>query len=73
MADDDVAERIRARLAIGPATLADLRAALPAEDLDRKALPSMGEPDPFGAVVAGLVNTGEVTDADGLYRLSRTR
>ena len=70
---DDVAERVLARLRLGPATLADLRAALPPEDLDRKALPSMGEPDPFGAVVAGLVNAGEVTDADGLYRLARTR
>jgi hypothetical protein len=70
---DDVAGRVLARLGLGPATLADLRAALPLEDLDRKALPSMGEPDPFGAVVAGLVNSGAVTDVDGVYRLTRTR
>jgi hypothetical protein len=70
---DDVAGQVLARLRLGPATLADLRAALPLEDLDRRALPSMGEPDPFGAVVAELVNSGAVTDADGVYRLTRTR
>ena len=57
------------RLAAGPATLAQLRAALPADDPDRRALPSMGEPEPFGAVVAWLVETGAVLDADGVYSL----
>jgi len=70
---DDVAGRVLARLGLGPATLADLRAALPLEDLDRKALPSMGEHDPFGAFVAGLVNSGAVTDVDGVYRLTGRR
>jgi hypothetical protein len=58
------------RLAIGPAALAGLRAALPPEDLDRKALPTMGEPDPFGEIVTDLVNRGVVLDGDGLYRLA---
>jgi hypothetical protein len=61
--------RILDRLAVGPATLAQLRAALPPEDLDRRALPSMGEPDPFGDVVARLVAAGAVADADGVYSL----
>ncbi|GAA2749424.1 hypothetical protein [Amnibacterium kyonggiense] len=61
-------DRILARLASGPATLAQLRAALPDGDLDRKALPSMGEEDPFGLVLAGLVNSGRVVDDDGVYR-----
>ena len=60
---------ILARLALGPATLAQLRAALPPGDLDRKALPTMGEEDPFGQVVTALVNDGRVQDADGIYRL----
>jgi hypothetical protein len=64
----DVAGHILARLRLGPATLADLRAALPLEDLDRKALPSMGETDPFGAVVADLIGSGAVVDEDGRYR-----
>ena len=68
---DDVARHILERLALGPATLADLRAALPADDLDRKALPSMGEPDPFGEVLSGLVNAGRVVEADGVYRKGR--
>ncbi len=62
---------ILARLAAGPATLADLRAALPPDDLDRKALPTMGESDPFGEVLSALVNSGAVVDADGTYRLRR--
>jgi hypothetical protein len=60
---------ILARLALGPATLAQLRAALPPEDLDRRALPTMGEEDPFGQMVNGLVNAGRLVDDDGLYRL----
>ncbi len=66
---DHGTRHILERLALGPATLADLRAALPADDLDRKALPSMGEPDPFGDVLSGLVNAGWVIDVDGRYRL----
>ena len=66
----DAEQHVLARLALGPATLAGLRAALPAADLDRKALPSMGEPDPFGAIVADLVNSGQVLDEDGRYRLA---
>ena len=69
----DVADHVVDRLRRGPATLAGLRAALPPEDLDRKALPSMGEPDPFGAVVADLVNSGAVLDEDGLYRAAAPR
>jgi hypothetical protein len=61
-------DRILARLARGPATLAQLRAALPEDDLDRRALPSMGEEDPFGLVLTELVNTGRVVDDDGVYR-----
>ncbi len=61
---------ILARLALGPATLAQLRAALPPDDLDRKALPTMGEEDPFGQVVSGLVNAGAVVDDDGVYSRS---
>lgn len=68
---DDAARHILKRLARGPATLADLRAALPADDLDRKALPSMGEPDPFGEVLSGLVNAGDVVDVNGMYRAGR--
>lgn len=67
----DAARHILERLASGPATLADLRAALPADDLDRKALPSMGEPDPFGELVSALVNAGDVVEADGMYRKGR--
>lgn len=57
------------RLRLGPATLADLRAALPASDHAARALPSMGEPDPFGAAVSALVEEGAVVDEDGRYRL----
>jgi hypothetical protein len=67
----EVERSVLERLARGPATLAGLRGALPAEDLDRRALPSMGEPDPFGAVVAELVNRGAVHDRDGVYSLPR--
>jgi hypothetical protein len=63
----DTARHVLARLEAGPATLADLRAALPPEDLDRKALPTMGEEDPFGAVVTGLVDSGLVLEQDGRY------
>jgi hypothetical protein len=66
----DTEGHVLARLALGPATLAGLRAALPPEDLDQQALPTMGEPDPFGEVVTGLVNRGLVADADGVYRLT---
>lgn len=68
--DGDAAVHVLHRLANGPATLADLRAALPAADLDRKALPSMGEPDPFGELISALVNAGRVVDEDGRYRLA---
>jgi hypothetical protein len=64
----DTERHVLARLAIGPATLAGLRAALPAADLDRKALPTMGESDPFGEAVTALVNDGVVEEQDGLYR-----
>jgi hypothetical protein len=57
------------RLARGPATLAQLRAALPPGDLDRKALPTMGEEDPFGVLVTALVNEGRILDHDGRYAL----
>lgn len=57
------------RLQRGPATLADLRAALPVDDHAVRALPSMGEPDPFGAAVNALVVEGAVLDEDGRYRL----
>lgn len=63
------ASHILARLAIGPATLAQLRAALPPDDLDRKALPTMGEEDPFGVLLTALVNDGVVEDRDGRYSL----
>jgi hypothetical protein len=65
----DTAAHVLARLALGPATLAQLRAALPDADLDRRALPTMGESDPFGEVVTALVNEGRVLDHDGRYRL----
>ena len=55
------------RLARGPATLADLRAALSADDGDRRALPSMGERDPFGDLVAELVDTGRIRESEGRY------
>lgn len=58
-----------ARLALGPATLAQLRDALPPEDLDRRALPTMGEEDPFAVVLTALVNEGRVLDDDGRYAL----
>ncbi|WP_375407392.1 hypothetical protein [uncultured Amnibacterium sp.] len=63
-------QRILARLALGATTLAGLRAALPPEDLDRTALPTMGEPDPFGEILTDLVNRGVVLDGNGLYRLA---
>lgn len=66
----DTERHVIERLQRGPATLAGLRAALPPEDLDRKALPTMGESDPFGELVTDLVNRGVVLDADGLYRLA---
>ena len=66
----DTARHVLARLERGPATLADLRASLPAADLDRTALPTMGESDPFGELVTDLVNRGVVSDADGVYRIT---
>ena len=57
------------RLRSGPATLADLRAALPTDDHAARALPSMGEPDPFGTAVGELVTEGAVLDEEGRYRL----
>lgn len=57
------------RLALGSATLAGLRAALPADDVHARALMSMGEPDPFGEEVAALVRDGSVVDEQGVYRL----
>jgi hypothetical protein len=57
------------RLARGPATLADLRAAFPPDAAHARALPSMGEPDPFGELLTDLVAAGEVREADGRYRL----
>ena len=57
------------RLAEGPATLAGLRAALPADDVHARALMSMGEPDPFGDEVAALVQGGQVLDEQGVYSL----
>lgn len=66
----DTERHILARLARGPATIAGLREALPPEDLDRKALPTMGESDPFGEILTDLVNRGAVVDANGLYRLA---
>lgn len=66
----DTERHILARLALGATTLAGLRAALPPEDLDRKALPTMGEPDPFGEILTALVNRGTVLDVNGLYRLA---
>ena len=64
-ADRSVLDR-RAR---GPATLADLRAALPEDHAERRALPSMGERDPFGHAVAALVEAGRVREAEGRYSL----
>lgn len=64
----DPTEAVLARLARGPATLADLRAALPADHAERRALPSMGERDPFGDLVAALVASGRVTESDGWHR-----
>lgn len=66
----DTEQHILERLARGATTLAGLRAALPPEDLDRKALPTMGEPDPFGEILTDLVNRGIVLDTDGRYRLA---
>ena len=57
------------RLRHGPATLAELRAALPADDPHARALPSMGEPDPFGEQLTSLVQAGHVLDEQGRYRL----
>lgn len=66
----DVQRAVLHRLAAGPATLAGLRAALPADDLHARALMSMGEPDPFGEEVAALVRDGAVIDDEGRYRLA---
>lgn len=63
--------RVLDRLAAGSATLADLRAALPAGDVEATASPSMGEEDPFGAAVTALVREGLVVDEEGRYRLAR--
>ena len=63
------------RLALGPATLADLRAALPADDGDRRALPSMGERDPFGTpgeVRAELGDAAYVTAVKGEHTIRAT-
>ncbi|MGT2425186.1 hypothetical protein [Amnibacterium kyonggiense] len=68
MRDAATEERILARLAGGGATLAQLRASLPDDDLDRRALPSMGEEDPFGRILTALVNAGRVVDEEGVYR-----
>lgn len=65
----EVEQLILDRLAAGPATLAQLRAAFPADDAHARALPSMGEEDPFGQVLTRLVNGGRVLDDDGRYRL----
>lgn len=64
-----VEQLILERLAIGPATLAQLRAAFPADDTHARALPSMGEEDPFGVILTALVVGGSVFDDDGRYRL----
>lgn len=64
-----VQQAVLDRLAAGPATLAGLRAALPADDVHARALMSMGEPDPFGEEVASLVRDGVVLDEQGVYRL----
>lgn len=64
-----VQQAILDRLAEGPATLAGLRAALPLDDVHARALPSMGESDPFGEQLAALVLDGAVLDDQGRYRL----
>lgn len=69
---ESVTERILGRLAAGPATLADLRAAMPDDGPHRRALPSMGEEDPFGAVLTALVVADRVIDDAGRYRLPST-
>lgn len=56
----------------GSTTLAGLRAALPAEDPHAIALPSMGEPDPFGEELTDLIVRGWVADDDGWYSLAET-
>ena len=69
MAGSRVRDRILDRLAAGPATLADLRSAFEAHEAEARALPSMGEEDPFGVQLTALVNEGRVLDEDGRYRL----
>lgn len=61
---------VLARLAEGSATLADLRRVFPAGSAEERALPSMGEPDPFGEVLTALVEEGRVLDDQGRYRLA---
>lgn len=56
----------------GSTTLAGLRATLPAADPHAVALPSMGEPDPFGEELADLIVRGWVADDDGRYSLAET-
>ena len=67
-----VEQRILDRLAVGPATLAQLRAGFATDDAHARALPSMGEEDPFGLVLTALVVDGTVIDDDGRYRLPST-
>lgn len=62
-------DRILDRLRRGPATLADLRAVFEPDDAHARALPSMGEEDPFGQELTALVVAGAVLDDDGRYRL----
>lgn len=54
----------------GEATLAGIRAALPPDDPQAAALPSMGERDAFGEQLADLVNHGLVADVEGRYSLT---
>ena len=54
----------------GSSTLAGLRAALPLDDAQATAIPSMGEDDEFGAELSDLVARGWVADADGWYALA---
>ncbi|MFD1720064.1 hypothetical protein [Amnibacterium endophyticum] len=58
------------RLEQGPATLAGLRAAFPDGSAESRALMSMGEEDPFGRELVGLVADGLVVEHDGRYRLA---
>lgn len=56
----------------GPRTLAGLRSALPPDDPQAAALPSMGEPDELGDELMELVNRGWIDDVEGRYALSDT-